>query len=75
VSESLLLSDEERNRFALWLERNAAANAAMIEQWQKIGGDMPHIAAVTKKLRTEEVAYRIVAQILRTTESMTVGGE
>jgi hypothetical protein len=73
MSESFLLSDEERNRFALWLERNAESCAGMIEQWEKIGGDMPHVAAVTKKLRTEEVAYRIVAQILRTTESVTIG--
>lgn len=68
-----LLTTAERLRFIEWLDWQADSNKGLIEQWEKLGGDQPHIEAVAKKLRAEEMAYRIVSSILRTTEEMSIG--
>lgn len=65
------LSDEERQRFAAYLEQDAANDAAMAEQIEKMGGGPP-MEMMAKKMRTEATAARIVAAKLRSIETQTV---
>lgn len=65
-----LLTDDERRRFAEWCERNADTAFGMAAQMDKLGGP---VALLAQKERNEAMAYRIVARILRATESMTIG--
>ena len=64
----LLLSDEERERFRVYLERTVESNKGMIEQMEKIS--IP--AAVVEKLKRETVACAIVARILAQTHRETL---
>ena len=54
---SLMLTDEERNRFAAWLEREAETGQGIVEQREK-----QNIAAAI-----------IIARKLRNTHSETIG--
>jgi len=68
MSDSYLLSDEERKRFALWLERQAESSKGIIAQFEKLP---PALAeAMIAKERRELAAYIIVAGILRSTEKV-----
>ena len=70
MSDSYLLSDIERERFAAWLERQAETGKQMIEQFKKLP---PMVAdAMVKKESLEVAAYLVVARVLRSTESMTL---
>ena len=60
------LSQEERDKFALWLEENAQTNTVLIEQAEKLGEAGKLMA---KKFNAEGMACSIVAKILRNTES------
>lgn len=68
-----LLSDKERDRFATWLEQEAADGDAMAEQMKKSAADAPVILVLAMKERAEAFAARVIAKKLRETESMTVG--
>lgn len=65
------LTNAERDKFAAYLEQNAASDAALADQCDKIGERL-----VAKKLRAESFAGRIIAAKLRGTEfvSVEVGG-
>ena len=62
-----LLTAAERERFATYLEQEAATDEIMAEQVAKIG---PEILA--KKYRAEALAARVIAQKLRSIEGQTI---
>lgn len=66
---ALLLSAEERERFASYLEMDAESDYALLGQMAEM--NLPE--AFTKKKKMELAAKKIVAQLLRATESVTVG--
>lgn len=65
------LTDQEREKFALYLEQDAASNSAMAEQMKKMdpAGAMGMLA---KKYKAEAAAAMIVAAKLRSIEVDTV---
>lgn len=66
---SRLLTDAERNRFATWLEQEAMQGDAMAKQME--GMNMPK-ELITRE-RNEALAAKIIANKLRSTESVSVG--
>ncbi len=64
----LLLTDQERDRFAAFCEMEAKSNEAMAEQIANIKA--PEVLA--KKYRSEALAFKIVAGILRSTITETI---
>lgn len=68
MSEGLLLTAQERDRFASWLEREVESGKGMIQQLEKLQGMEPMIGLEKRRL----AAYLIVAQVLRSTEEMTI---
>jgi hypothetical protein len=64
-----LLTAQERDRFASWLERELETGKGMIQQMEK----MPNMQLFIDKQKREMAAYLIVARILRSTEDMTIG--
>lgn len=60
-----MLTEEERNRFAAYLEQDAASTDGIIEQVKKLGNMEPMV----RKLITESAAFKIVAAKLRSTET------
>lgn len=67
----LLLSDEERERFATWLEREAETNEGMVKHMASMKVPEP----MMQRMRTEAMACRIVVARLRSTETMSIGGQ
>lgn len=67
---TLLLTDDERARFAAYLERTAADDEAMIAQMEKIKA--PEV--LIKRTRTEALAAKIIAAKLRSIESVSISG-
>lgn len=65
----MLLSDEERKKFADWLENEAATANSMIEQMKKL--NLPD--AIMQREKAEAAAALIIARKLRGTESMSIG--
>jgi len=67
------LTDQEREKFALYLEQDAASNRALAEQMQKMDttGTM---GALASKYKNEAAAAMIVAAKLRSIESDSVSG-
>lgn len=63
-----LLSDAERERFASWLEFEAESCEKMADGLATIGAP----EAFIKKERAEAMAAKVIAQKLRSTETMTV---
>ncbi len=61
------LSQEERNKFADYLEQEIRSNNLIIEQMKKI--NVPY--AIEQKT-IETLAYNVVAKILKNTESMDI---
>lgn len=66
----MLLTDDERRRFAEYLEQDAESNRMMAEQLAKIG---PHGEMIAKNKRIEMQAELIVAKMLRSAESESIG--
>lgn len=64
MSNFILLSDEERRKFAAYLLQTAADQAAKIRAG----------ALIVEKLKREAAAMTIVARELLATETMGVGG-
>ena len=62
---TLLLTQQERDRFASYLEHEASTTEGMIAQMEKI--KTPEV--ILRLKRTEAAACRFVANMLRTTES------
>lgn len=67
---SLLLTQEERDRFASWLENEAATSKGLIEQMEKLG---PQFAIGAQRERNEATAALIIARKLRSTSSDSIG--
>ena len=65
----MLLTNEERERFAAYLEQEARSDLAILEQMEK--SNMP--AALIQKYRVEAMAAQVIAKKLRSTESETIG--
>jgi hypothetical protein len=68
----LLLSTQERDRFAAWLEHEAATAKGLIEQMEKLG---PHVAPLVAREKAEAAAALLIARKLRATESMSIEGK
>lgn len=66
-----LLTDNERQRFLQWLEMQAESSRLMLKQFESLS---PALAeTLTAKEKRELAGYLIVAQVLRSSESMTIG--
>ncbi len=65
-----LLTDAERERFAGWLEFESRNSEAMAEVMVK--QNLPEV--IIKRERAWAAATKIVADHLRRSESMTIGG-
>lgn len=62
-----ILSDDDRRRFALYLEQDAHDNELLAAQLDKIGQLLG-----AKKYRTEAMAAKIIAKKLRSVETTTL---
>lgn len=71
MTESLLLTDSERRRFSDWLKREAESDRMMLEQLKHIG---PAGELMTKTFKDRITACLIIARLLDSTETMTLGG-
>jgi hypothetical protein len=58
------LTAAERDRFATWLEQEAATDKGLLEQMEKLGG----MAPVIQQRKNEIVAALLVARKLRSIE-------
>ena len=65
----LLLSASERQRFAAYLEREAATTQGLIIEMQKLGGPLEGLIRARK---AEATAQQIVARMLRAVEEQTL---
>lgn len=61
---SLLLTQEERDRFAAWLENEAVSGKLIIEQMEKLG---PYTAQLVAREKAESNAALLIARKLRET--------
>ena len=68
----LLLTPQERYRFAVWLEQEAASEEGLLEQMEKLA--MAGSDVIVKRMKLRRAAYLIVAMDLRRTEDMTLEG-
>lgn len=66
------LTDQERAKFAAYLEQDAAATDGLVKQLGNLGAN-PATDMLTKKMKAEATAARIVAAKLRSIETDTVG--
>ncbi len=66
---SFLLTDEERSRFVAYLDNVAASNEAVARQMVEIA--VPEV--LISRQRNEAAACRVVAEMLRSAQIMTVG--
>jgi hypothetical protein len=67
---NLLLTDQERERFAAWLEHEAATENTLVAQMEKLG---PSFALVIEQKKLEANASLVIARKLRSTQSMSIG--
>jgi hypothetical protein len=68
------LTQAERDRFAAWLEQDAASNMEMAKM-MLADGQPPHMRMMGEKLKSEAAAFLLVARKLRSIEDMTIGSE
>jgi hypothetical protein len=66
------LTQQEREKFAAFLEQEAESALGLAEQAEKL--KTPPTDSIAKKLRIEVAANRIVAGLLRSTETDTIVG-
>jgi hypothetical protein len=66
----LLLTPQERERFAAWLEHEAATSNGLIEQMKKLGS---HVAPLVAREEAESRASLLIARKLRATHSESLG--
>lgn len=60
-----MLTEQERNKFADYLEHEAATDQGMIEQCEKLSGMEP----IIKKMNVERMAALVIARKLRSIET------
>jgi hypothetical protein len=65
----IILTDEERERFAAYLEQSAASDDAMAKQSESMNYDV--MKSLAKMLRQRAAAAMIIARDLRNTEPQT----
>jgi hypothetical protein len=65
----IVLTQQERERFVLYLLQSAESDELMAEQATKLG---PPCAPVAKMLRTRAMAAKIIAKDLQSVESMVI---
>jgi hypothetical protein len=68
-----LLTDAERQRFLQWLELQAESSRAMLKQFESLPSNVAE--AMSRREKQELAGYLIVANVLRSSESMTISGE
>lgn len=66
MTMDLLLTEQERERFAAWLEHEAATAKGLIEQMEKLG---PAMAMLIAREKAEAAAALVIARKLRATHS------
>ncbi len=69
---SVLLSSDERRRFAEWLENEAANSKATIELLKKL--DVSNVHPLVARERSEMAAALLIARKLRSMEDMSIDG-
>ena len=69
---SILLSKEERDKFAAWCEMEATSDDAMATQLTKMMGMKNVEDLIAKRMKQRAMAYSIVALELRKIEDMTL---
>jgi hypothetical protein len=69
----MTLTDQERDKFATYLEAQARDNLALIKQMKKLPGTS--LEDFAKPLRRDVAAFTYVAVKLRAVESMTIEEE
>ena len=67
----MILTKEERNRFAAWCEAQASDAKAIVEQLKKLG---PHGEIVAQREKQEAAAALMIASKLRAIEDASIGG-
>jgi hypothetical protein len=67
----MFLTDEEKRRFLEYLDREMHDANLIAEKTSKL----PGMEMLAKKLRTEAMAHKIVADRIRSFESMTISGD
>ena len=72
---SLLLTDDEKEKFAAYCDQVAETSKGLIEQfeWQNEQLPDPVITALAKREKNNMVAFLIVAIDLRSRQSMSIG--
>lgn len=70
----MILSAEERRKFAQWLEQDIASTKAILKQMGSASLPTLALDGLTKQLMTEMLAEKIVLKKLASTESQTIGG-
>lgn len=71
MNEILFLTQEEKDKFILWLRQQATNMDEIKEQMAKVGG----LNFMIKRETQRSIAYRVVAYDLENTESITIGGQ
>lgn len=66
----MILTDAERLKFATYCHQNANDIGLIVKQFEKLP---PGLDGIAKQKRAEAAAFKIVAQILDSTESFNVG--
>ena len=74
MTRSRLLTDQERDRFASWLEQEASDGEAMAKQIETMTKGAGPVLALAKKERAEALAARVIAAKLRSIQSETNRG-
>ena len=67
------LTQQERDRLALWLDSQARSDEQFIAHMDQLPG-AGATDAIAKKMRTRALAYRIVAAELMAIEFVSIGG-
>ena len=65
----MILTNEERHRFILYLQEMARDNYALAKQMDAL----PGTEKLAQKYRAEALAAQVIVQMLEKTESVTVG--
>lgn len=69
MTEIIMLSDEERIRFARYCEGESHSAEEIAKQCDKLGG----VNLLSKKFRAEALAFKVIAHKLNNTETASIG--
>lgn len=68
----MLLDERDKERFAAYCEQNVATSKGMVEQMEQMPG--PVMVELIKREKLKIAAFSIVADDLRSGETMSIGG-